>query len=159
MSRMALVGPTSADVRDVMVGTLLEIAPNSNRPLYEPSKRSLTWPNGCQAMAFSSEEPERIRGYGFELAWCDELAAWRNVNETWDLLQFTMRRGRRPRQVITTTPKPIPLLRSLLKRDDVVVTRGKTRDNAANLAPTFFQTIVSRYEGTRLGRKNWTPRF
>jgi phage terminase large subunit-like protein len=152
-SHIGLVGPTSADVRDVMVGTLLEIAPNSNRPLYEPSKRSLTWPNGCVAYALASEEPNRVRGFGFSIAWLDELCAWSNVNETFDLLQFTMRRGRRPRQVITTTPKPIPLLRQLLKRDDVVVTKGSTRDNIKNLAPTFLQTIVSRYEGSRLGRQ------
>jgi phage terminase large subunit-like protein len=152
-SHIGLLGPTSSDVRDVMVATLLEIAPNSNRPLYEPSKRSLTWPNGVQAFALASEEPERIRGFGFSIAWLDEMCAWRNVNETFDLLQFTMRRGRRPRQCITTTPKPIPLLRTLLKRDDVVVTKGSTSDNVKHLAPTFLQTIVSRYQGTRLGRQ------
>jgi phage terminase large subunit-like protein len=152
-SRIALVGPTNADVRDILVGTLLEIAPNSNRPLYEPSKRSLTWPNGVQAIALSSEEPERIRGFGFEIGWLDELCAFRNINETFDLLQFTMRRGRRPRQCITTTPKPIPLLRALLKREDVVITRGKTSDNSANLAKPFLDSVLDRYANTRLGRQ------
>ena len=113
VSRIALVGPTAADVRDTMVegeSGLLSIAPNSNRPTYEPSKRRLTWPNGVQAAMFSSEEPERLRGPQHAAAWCDELAAWRNVKATWDMLQFGLRLGKRPRQVITTTPKPIKLL-------------------------------------------------
>lgn len=151
-SHIALVGPTSADVRDVMIGMLMQIAPSGNRPEWFPSKRLLQYPNGAQAFALSSEEPERIRGFGFSLAWCDELCAWRNVNETWDMLQFTMRRGRRPRQVITTTPKPIPLLRALLKRNDISITRGSSLDNAANLPKAFLDDITSRYGGTRLGR-------
>ena len=137
--RIALVGPTAADVRDVMVegeSGLMSICPNSNRPIYEPSKRRLTWPNGVQAALFSSEEPERLRGPQHGAAWCDELAAWRNVQATWDNLQFGLRLGKRPRQVITTTPKPIKLLRDLIARNgrDVSVTRGTTYDNRANLA-------------------------
>jgi predicted phage terminase large subunit-like protein len=151
--RIALVAPTAADARDVMVSAILEISPPSSRPLWEPSKRSLTWPNGAQALAFSSEQPERIRGYGFELAWSDELCAWQNVTDTWDMLQFTMSRGRRPRQCVSTTPKPIPLLQKLLKRDDIVITRGKTSDNAANLSKQFIESITARYAGTRLGRQ------
>ena len=156
--RIALVGPTSADVRDVMVegeSGILAICPNSNRPTYEPSKRRLTWPNGVQAAMFSSEEPERLRGPQHAAAWCDELCSWRNVRSTWDNLQFGLRLGKRPRQVITTTPKPIKLLKEIVKRDgqDVVVTRGRTTDNAANLAPSFLSQIVARYEGTRLGRQ------
>jgi predicted phage terminase large subunit-like protein len=158
VSRIALVGPTAADVRDVMVegeSGLLAIAPNSNRPIYEPSKRRLTWPNGVQAALFSSEEPERLRGPQHGAAWCDELGAWRNLQSTWDMLQFGLRLGKRPRQIITTTPRPIKLLRELLKRagKDVVVTSGSTYDNRENLAPSFFSQIVSRYEGTRLGRQ------
>jgi phage terminase large subunit-like protein len=152
-SHIALVGPTAGDVRDIMVGMLLSIAPNGNRPEWFPSKRLLQWPNGTQAFALSSEEPERIRGFGFSLAWCDELCAWRNINETWDMLQFTMRRGRRPRQVITTTPKPIPLLRKLLARNDIAITRGSTRDNAANLPKAFLDDLAARYAGTRLGKQ------
>lgn len=158
MPRIALVGPTAADVRDTMVGGesgLLAICPDSNRPAYEPSKRRLTWPNGVQATLFSSEEPDRLRGPQHGAAWADELGAWRNVNATWDMLQFGLRLGKRPRQVITTTPKPIKLLKELVKREgaDVVVSRGRTRDNAANLAPSFLTQIVSRYQGTRLGRQ------
>ena len=156
VQRIALVGPTSADVRDTMVegdSGLLAIAPNSNRPLYEPSKRRVVWNNGVTATMFSSEEPERLRGPQHAAAWLDELGAWRNINETWDMLQFGLRLGKRPRQVITTTPKPLKLIKDLLKRDDVVVTRGRTSDNAANLAPSFLSQIVSRYQGTALGRQ------
>ena len=119
VARIALVGPTAADARDTMVegdSGLLSIAPNSSRPLYEPSKRRLTWPNGVIATMFSSEEPERLRGPQHGAAWCDELGAWRNVEETWSMLQFGLRLGKQPRQVVTTTPKPIKLLRDLLKR-------------------------------------------
>jgi phage terminase large subunit-like protein len=154
--RLALVGPTAADVRDTMVegeSGLLAICPNSNRPTYEPSKRRLTWPNGVQATLFSSEEPERLRGPQFGAAWCDELCAWRNVKDTWSNLQFGLRLGKKPRQVVTTTPKPIKLLRELIASPDTVVTRGSTYDNRENLAPSFFSQIVKRYEGTRLGRQ------
>lgn len=156
VERIALVGPTASDCRDTMVegsSGLLAIAPNSNRPVYEPSKRRLTWNNGVQAAMFSSEEPERLRGPQFHAAWCDELGAWTHVEETWSMLQFGLRLGKRPRQIITTTPRPLKLLKELLKRKDVVITRGRTSDNAENLAPSFLNTIVARYEGTRLGRQ------
>jgi phage terminase large subunit-like protein len=158
VARIALVGPTAADVRDTMIegaSGLLSIAPSSMRPVFEPSKRRLTWPNGVTATCFSSEEPERLRGPQFGAAWADELCAWRNVRDTWDNLQFGLRLGKKPRQCVTTTPKPIKLLKELVARNgkDVKVTRGRTADNAANLAPTFLSSIVSRYEGTRLGRQ------
>lgn len=158
VARIALIAPTAADARDTMVegeSGLLAIAPNSNRPIYEPTKRRLTWPNGVQATLFSSEEPDRLRGPQHGAAWLDELCSWRNVREGWDNLQFGLRLGKKPRQVITTTPKPIKLLKELVKRDgqDVVVTRGRTADNAANLAPSFLSQIVARYTGTRLGRQ------
>ena len=158
VSRIALVGPTAADVRDTMVegeSGLLSIAPNNNRPIYEPTKRRVTWLNGVQASLFSSEEPERLRGPQFSAAWCDELCAWRNVKATWDNLQLTLRIGKRPRQVITTTPRPIKILRELVKRigQDVVISRGTTYDNRENLSETFLSQIVTKYEGTRLGRQ------
>jgi phage terminase large subunit-like protein len=156
VARIALVGPTASDCRDTLVegsSGLLSIAPNSNRPVYEPSKRRLTWPNGVQAAMFSSEEPERLRGPQHGAAWLDELAAWRNLDETWNTLQFGLRIGKRPRQVITTTPKPVKLLKELLKREDVIVTRGKTLENAENLAPSFLTQIVNRYANTRTGRQ------
>lgn len=156
IGRIALVGPTAADTRDTMVegeSGLLALAPNSNRPIYEPSKRRLTWPNGAQAALFSSEEPDRLRGPQFGAAWCDELASWKNVKDTWSMLQFGLRLGKKPRQVVTTTPKPIKLLKELIANPDTVVTRGSTYDNRENLAPSFFSQIVKRFEGSRLGRQ------
>jgi predicted phage terminase large subunit-like protein len=156
VSRIALVGPTASDVRDVMVegdSGILAIAPNSNRPTYEPSKRRLTWSNGVQAAMFSSEEPERLRGPQHGAAWCDELGAWRNIDETWNMLQFGLRLGKKPRQLVTTTPKPVKLLRDLIKNPNTVVTRGSTYDNRANLAESFFTQVIKKYEGTRLGRQ------
>jgi phage terminase large subunit-like protein len=137
-----------------MVSMLLQIAPNSNRPLWEPSKRSLTWPsNGAQAIVLSSEEPERVRGWGFSIAWGDEVCSWKNTVDVWNQLQFTMRRGRHPRICLTTTPKPSTFLTALMKRDDIVITRGSTRDNLKNLAPSVAQTLIAKYENTRIGRQ------
>ncbi len=154
--RIALVAPTAGDARDVMVegeSGLLAIAPPDARPLYEPSKRRLTWPNGAVATLFSADEPERLRGPQFDAAWCDELAAWRYPAEAFDMLMLGLRLGEHPRAVVTTTPKPVPLIRALLASPDCAVTRGSTRDNAKNLAPSFLAAILTHYEGTRLGRQ------
>ncbi len=154
--RIALVAPTAADARDVMVegeSGLLAISPPWNTPVYEPSMRRLTWPNGAIATCYSAEEPRRLRGPQHDAAWCDELAAWQNPRDAWDQLQFGLRLGRRPRVLVTTTPRPIALLKELLADPDCVVTRGKTSDNASNLAPSFVKTVVARYAGTRLGRQ------
>jgi phage terminase large subunit-like protein len=156
-SRIALVAATAADARDVLVegeSGILAVAPPGCRPIYEPSKRRLTWPNGAIATTFSAEEPDRLRGPQHDAAVCDELASWSHP-ETWDMLQFGLRLGRKPRCLIATTPRPTKLLRELLAREghDVVVTRGSSYDNKANLAPTFFAQIVKKYEGTRLGRQ------
>ncbi len=156
--RIAFVAPTAADARDTMVegeSGILAISPPWNRPIYEPSKRRLTWPNGALATLFSAEEPERLRGPQHDAAWCDELAAWASPQETWDMLQFGLRLGEHPRQVITTTPKPIPTLKAIMATEGkgTVITRGGTRDNAANLAPAFLDKIVGRFAGTRLGRQ------
>lgn len=153
--RVALVAPTAADARDVMVegeSGLLAISPDWNRPLYEPSKRRLTWPNGAIATLYSADEPERLRGPQHDAAWADELGAWR-YPEAWDQLMFGLRLGQRPRVVVTTTPKPTKLIRDLLTRPDCIVSRGRTSDNRANLAPAFLDTVVRRYQGTRLGRQ------
>jgi phage terminase large subunit-like protein len=155
-SRIALVAQTPADVRDVMVegeSGLLSISPPWNMPIYEPSKRRVTWPNGAFALAFSSYEPDRLRGPQFDTAWCDELASWYYSRETWNNLMFTMRLGADPKVAVTTTPKPIQLLRDLINRPDCVISRGSTYDNIQNLPTQFFQTILSRYEGTSLGRQ------
>jgi phage terminase large subunit-like protein len=156
--RIALVAATAADARDVMVegeSGILRLAPPWNVPQYEPSKRRLTWKNGATATLFSAEESDRLRGPQFDLAWADELAAWLDPQSTWDMLMFGLRLGRHPRWLATTTPRPVKLLKTLLAREgqDVVVTRGSTFENEANLAPTFIQALRDRYEGTRLGRQ------
>lgn len=159
--RIALVAPTAADVRKVMVegeSGILAISPPWNRPLFEPSKLQLTWPNGAIAQLFSAEEPERLRGPQCDTFWADELAAWKKLQETWDMLQFGFRLGRDPRGCITTTPKPLPIVKELIQDDrekggETAVTRGSTVDNKANLTPKFFTQIVKKYEGTRLGRQ------
>jgi len=123
------------------------------RPSYEPSKRRLTWANGAIATLFSAEEPERLRGPQHEVLWCDELAAWKYLRETWDMAMFGLRLGSRPRVCITTTPKPSPLLKEIVADPKTVITKGSTFDNAGNLAPTFLKAIREKYEGTRLGRQ------
>lgn len=154
--RIALVGPTAADVRDVMVegeSGLLAISDEANRPLFEPSKRRLTWPNGSQAACYSAEEPERLRGPQHHRAWADEVGAWDNQQATWDQLQFGLRLGRNPQVVVTTTPKPTPLIRALRSAATTRLTIGKTEDNAANLSPSALKKLRDRYGGTRLGRQ------
>ena len=154
--RIALVAPTPDDFRNVMVegvSGLLRVSPWWFMPKYEPSKRKLTWPNGATAYGFSSYEPDRLRGPQFDTAWCDELASWKNARETWDNLQFGLRLGRSPRCAVTTTPKPIGLLRELKDREDVMVTTGSTYENRENLAADYIERIRRRYEGTRTGRQ------
>lgn len=154
--RIALVAPTLSDARAVMVegeSGLLAVAPPWNRPKFEPSKRLVTWPNGTTAMLFSAEDPERLRGPQHHAAWCDELASWRHGEDTWNNLLFGLRLGDKPKTVITTTPKPIALLKALIAADRVVVTKGTTFDNLDNLAPGFAREILAKYEGTRTGRQ------
>jgi predicted phage terminase large subunit-like protein len=154
--RLALIGETASDCRDVLVegeSGLLAVHPKAFRPMYEPSKRRLTWPNGAVASLFNATEPDQLRGPQFDAAWCDELAKWQYAQETWDMLQFGLRLGDKPRQVVTTTPRPIPLVRAILASPSTVATRGSTYDNAANLAAGFLDAVRLRYEGTRLGRQ------
>jgi len=155
--RIALVTATAADARDVLVegeSGILAVAPPWFRPVYESSKRRLTWPNGAMATTFSAEEPERLRGPQHDAAVCDELGAWSHP-ETWDMLQFGLRLGGNPRCLVATTPRPTKLIRELLAREgrDVAVTRGSTYENRANLAAGFFDQVIRKYEGTRLGRQ------
>ena len=154
--RVALVAETAADARDVLVegeSGLLAVHPPGFRPLFEPSKRRLTWPNGARATLYNAVEPDQLRGPQHDLAWADELAKWRHARRTWDQLQFGLRLGPRPRQCVTTTPRPIETLKALIEDPDTVITRGSSYENMANLAPAFIQRIVRRYEGTRLGRQ------
>ena len=122
-------------------------------PLYQPTKRRVTFPNGTIATTYSGDAPEQLRGPQHHYAWCDEVAKWRYAQEAWDNLELGLRLGTHPQMVATTTPRPIPLLRQLLADPGTVVTRGSTYENTVNLAATFKDRILSRYEGTRLGRQ------
>jgi len=153
--RIHLVAPTASDARDVMLegqSGILRTAPPWFRPVYEPSRRRLSWPNGSLAYLFSAEEPDRLRGPQCHYAWADELAAWARP-ETWDMLMFGLRLGQHPRICVTTTPKPVRVVRQLLDDPTCAVTRGTTQANARNLAPSFLREILGRYEGTRLYRQ------
>jgi phage terminase large subunit-like protein len=153
---IALVGETEHDVREVMIegpSGILRCSPQAERPQWTATRRRLEWPNGAVAYAFSAEDPEQLRGPQFDAAWCDELAKWRHVDATFDMLQFGLRLGKRPRQLITTTPRPIPLIKRLVADPRTAVTRAGTQANAAHLSPAFIDEILARYAGTRLGRQ------
>jgi phage terminase large subunit-like protein len=153
---IALVGATIEDARDIMVegpSGILSVCPNHERPAYYPAKHSLEWPNGCKMSVFTASEPERLRGKQFCKLWADELASWPYLRETWDQCAFGLRLGKNPQAVITTTPKPLNLLRSLLHNRTTHVTRGSTYENRDNLAEQFFSEIINRFEGTRLGKQ------
>ena len=153
--RIALVAETAADARDVMVegeSGIIACSPPWDRPIYEPSKRQLTWANGAIAKTYSGDSPDQLRGPQHGAAWVDELAKFQYADDTWDNLQFGLRLGKQPRQMVTTTPRPIPILRQIIKASSTHVTRGRTYDNIANLSGNFKE-IIQRYEGTRLGRQ------
>jgi phage terminase large subunit-like protein len=152
--RIALVAETLGDAREVMIDGMSGISriARRRRPDFEISRRRLVWPNGAVAQIFSSEDPESLRGPQFHFAWCDELAKWKHGQDTWDMLQFGLRLGTAPRQLVTTTPRPVPLLKALMADPATVTTRISTRDNTANLAPGFVEALARRYGGTRLGR-------
>ena len=153
---IALIGETEHDAREVMVegvSGLLGAHKRDERPFWIPSRRRLEWPNGAVAQVFSAEDPESLRGPQFAAAWCDELAKWRHAEATFDMLQFGLRLGERPRQVITTTPRPIALIKRLVADPRTAMTHAATVANARNLAPSFVDTVVGRYAGTRLGRQ------
>jgi len=153
--RIALVAETLGDAREVMidgVSGICRIARN-NRPDFEASRRRLVWPNGTVAQIFSSEDPESLRGPQFDYAWCDELGKWKHGQETWDMLQFALRLGDHPRAMVTTTPRPVPVLKALITDPGTTTCRIRTGDNAANLAPGFLSAMAGRYGGTRLGRQ------
>lgn len=154
-TRIAVVGRTAGDVRDVMIegrSGLLNVFPPESRPTYEPSKRRVTFANGAIATTFAASEPEMLRGPEFDCAWADELCAW-PYPEAWDQLQFCLRVGSDPRAIITTTPKPSRLIRDLVKHKDCVVTHGSTFENRANVARAWLDNILQKYDGTTLGRQ------
>lgn len=163
--RFALVARTAADVRDVIVegeSGIMNVSPPSEKPLYEPSKRRLTWPNGNTATLFTADEPDSLRGPQFTHAWGDEIAAWRQTPDAagmtaFDNLRVGTRLGAYPKMVVTTTPKRVPLLYKLLEEADkgrnVVVTRGSTLDNAGNLSGAYLDTMLGVYQGTSLAKQ------
>ena len=153
---IALIGETAHDVREVMIegpSGILRAGPWRERPVWLPTRGRLEWSNGAVAQAFSAEDPEALRGPQFTAAWCDELAKWRRANDAFDMLQFGLRLGERPRQLITTTPRATALVKRLIADPRTAVTRAATQANAAFLSPAFLTEVVQRYEGTRLGRQ------
>jgi phage terminase large subunit-like protein len=154
VSPIALVGETMTEAIAVMIkgeSGLLRIHPQDQRP--ELKGTTLTWPNGVEAMVLSASDPDRFRGPQFAAAWCDELAKWPNSEAAWDMLQFSLRLGSKPRQIATTTPRPTKLLKRLIADPATAVSRMKTSDNAAHLALSFLDAVVGRYRGSVLGRQ------
>lgn len=151
---VALVGETFDQAREVMVfgeSGILACSPPDRRPDWEAGRKRLVWPNGAVAQVFSAHEPESLRGPQFDAAWVDELAKWKYAEETWDMLQFALRLGEHPQQVVTTTPRNVHVLKSILKNPSTVVTHAPTEANRAYLAASFLEEVRARYAGTRQG--------
>ena len=154
--RIAIIGRIPADGRDVMVGGesgILACSAPDFRPVYTPSQRLLKWNNGSEAKLYSSEKPEDLRGPNFHCAWIDELAKYDRAQETWDTLVMAVRLPTDPRIVVTTTPRPISIIKRLIDDPACLVTHGSIYDNRSNLSGKFFERLVKRYEGTYLGQQ------
>lgn len=152
--RVALVGETHDQVREVMIfgdSGILAVSPPDRRPQWEATRRRLVWPNGATAQVFSAQEPESLRGPQFDAAWADELAKWKKAEDVWDQLQFALRLGAHPQQVVTTTPRNVAVLKAILNNPSSVVTHAPTDANRAYLAESFLDEVRARYGGTRLG--------
>ena len=156
-SPIALVGQTKADVRDTMLeigdSSIMKVASPWFRPVYESSKRRLILPNDSICVIYSGDEPDQLRGPQHMKAWVDELAKFKYPQETWDNLEFGLRKGDNPQVICTTTPRPIKIIKDLIADKRTVETRGNTLDNASNLNPLFMERMRSKYQGTRLGRQ------
>lgn len=155
ISPIALVGETMSEAVEIMVrgdSGILAVHPDEERPTLHGKSR-LSWPNGVEATILTASDPERFRGPQFAAAWCDEIGKWPHAEEAWDMLQFGLRLGDRPRQLATTTPRATKLIRRLVSDEHTRVVRMTTRDNFRFLAPTFFDAVVARYQGTLLGRQ------
>lgn len=152
---IALVAETQKDLEEVMVKRILSVYPPGEAPTVKYKPVRITWPNGAEALGYNGTQPDQLRGPEFEAAWVDELAKYRYARETWDMLQFCMRTGKHPRQLVTTTPRPIELIKAIAggKEGIAHVTRGRTLDNAMNLAARFLEKVTAKYKGTRLGRQ------
>ena len=153
-ARLALIGPTLHDVREVMIdgpsGLVAQTPPWMGRPKFEASRRRLLWPNGSCAHCFSAEDPDSLRGPQFHAAWADEFCAWRRPGELMALLRMGLRLGDDPRLVVTTTPKPLASLRRLMAEPTTAISRATTADNAEHLSPGFLEDLNRLYGGTRL---------
>ncbi len=150
-----LIGATASDARDIMIegeSGILKICPKDEQPVYVASKRQLQWPNGAISLVFTADEPERLRGKQHMALWCDEVGSWR-YEESWDQAMMGLRLGHCPQSVVTTTPRPTKLVKAIMSDPNTVVTRGSTYHNRHNLASSFFDRIIKKYEGTRLGRQ------
>jgi phage terminase large subunit-like protein len=154
--RIALIAETQKDLEEVMVfgdSGIYSVFPPHQKPKVTKKPIKIEFHTGAIATGYNATEPDQLRGPNFDAAWCDELCKWRYARETWDQLQFGLRLGTHPRQIVTTTPRPIPILKEILKASTTVITRGVTKDNYANLAASFIKTITDKYAGTRLGRQ------
>lgn len=154
--RIAIIGDTWTSTVNVIVegvSGLLACHPPTERPIFEKSKRKIIWPNGAVAEIFSSEAYEQLRGPQFDAAWIDELAKFRYLEQTWNQLMLGLRLGNNPRCIVTTTPRPLPFLQSLMTRNDTHVTRGSTLENKDNLAKDYLETILHQFKGTRLAEQ------
>ncbi len=153
--RLALVGETVDQVREVMIfgeSGILACSPPDRRPVWEAGRKRLVWPNGAVASVFSAHEPDSLRGPQFDAAWVDELAKWKKADDAWDMLQFALRLGTNPQQVVTTTPQNVAVLKGILKNPSTVMTHAPTEANRAHLAVSFLEEVQRRYGGTRRGR-------
>ena len=161
--RVALVGETIDEVRAVMVegeSGILAVSPPDRRPIFKISQSKLVWPNGAEAQMYSAANPEALRGPQFDAAWSDELGKWRRCRETWQMLQFCLRLGERPRQIVTTTPRgDNPLLLELIEACGSVVTQAPTEANRAFLAEGFIEQVSATYGGTSLARQELDGEF
>ena len=177
---VAVVAPTHGDLRRVCFGGpsgLLSTIPkecllkSGDAKGYSSSLSEIRLFNGSKITGYAAQEPERLRGPQFHRAWCDELASWR-YPEAFDQLMFGLRLGDNPQCIVTTTPKPTKIIKDLVKREDCIVTRGSTFENADNLAESALAMLKERYEGTNLGRQElyaeiiedfdgalWTPKL
>lgn len=152
-AEIALIAETQKDLEEVMVKRILDVHHPDERPKVRYKPVRLTWPNGATALGYNGTEPNQLRGPEFSDAWVDELAKYRYAQETWDMLQFTMRSGPHPRTLVTTTPRPIQIIKDILADPSTALTKGRTMDNAANLPKSFLTNIMRKYAGTRLGRQ------
>lgn len=153
-----IIAATSSDLRRYCLegpSGILSLAPNDFRPIYKPSKQQLQWPNGTISELYTSEEPDRIRGPNLDRVWCDEVSVWKKAEYALDMLWLSLRLGQTPKAMMTMTPRPVPAVIDLMKREgrDTVVTRGSTMDNRTNLAPKFIERILARFKGTSLERQ------